>query len=132
MQCGLLHHAKRCTVTYSAVRLYHFVGCFGVVFAVFWTPLFYTIYFKGELHFIILNYAINYTLHHKLFKYTFCTIVYDLCYTLHPNVKFAVNLNGKVWHHVKWPNCPSSQPITNKEKITLYHPKLYSWLYFAP
>ena len=34
VQCGSLHHAERCTVTYSAMRLYHFVGCFGVVFAV--------------------------------------------------------------------------------------------------
>ena len=45
VQCSSLHHAEQCTVTYSAMRLYHFVGCFGVVFAVCWTPLFYTIYF---------------------------------------------------------------------------------------
>ena len=57
---------------------------------------------------------------------------YDPCYTLHLDVKFAVNLNGKVWYHMKWLNYPSSQSIKNKEEITLYHPKLYSWLYFAP
>ena len=29
-----LHHAVQCTVTCGAVRLYHFTGGFGVVFAV--------------------------------------------------------------------------------------------------
>ena len=34
-----LHHAVWCTVTYSVVRLSHFVDDFGVVFAVWWTLL---------------------------------------------------------------------------------------------
>ena len=55
----------------------------------------------GELHFTILNYTLNYTFHHKLFKRTFCTLNYNICYTLHPDIKFAVNLDGKVYHHVK-------------------------------
>ena len=55
----------------------------------------------GELYFTILNYTLNYTFHHKLFERTFCTINYNICYTLHPDIKFAVNLDGKVYHHVK-------------------------------
>ena len=34
-----LHHAVRCTVICNAVRLSHFTGDFGVVFAVWWIPL---------------------------------------------------------------------------------------------
>ena len=49
-----------------------------------------------ELHFITLNYTPNYTLHHKLFECTFCTLIYNYCYTLHPDIKFVVNLDGKV------------------------------------
>ena len=82
--------------------------------------------FIGELHFITLNYTSNYTLHHKFFEYTFCTLNHNPCYTLYLNVKFAVNLNGKVWYHVKLPNCPSSQSIKTKKKLhfldyTLHH-----------
>ena len=51
---------------------------------------------NGELHFITLNYISDYTLYHKLFKSTFCIINYNSCYTLHPNIKFAINLDGKV------------------------------------
>ena len=50
---------------------------------------------KEKLHFIILNYTLNYTLHAKLFECTFCTKNYDSCYILYPNVKFVFNLNGK-------------------------------------
>ena len=32
----------------------------------------------------------------KLFEYTFCTLNYNSCYTLHPYVKFAVNLDGNL------------------------------------
>ena len=50
MWCGLcgfyiikpqtaLHHAVQCTVTCGAVRLCHFVGGFGAVCVVWWTPL---------------------------------------------------------------------------------------------
>ena len=61
----------------------------------------------GKLHFITLNYTLNYTLYHKLFECMFCTLNYDPYYTLHLEVKFAVNLDGKVEHHMKIPNCPS-------------------------
>ena len=27
-------------------------------------------------------------------------IIYDLCYTLHPDIKFVVNLDGKVWRYL--------------------------------
>ena len=85
---------------------------------------------KGELHFIILNYIPDFTLHHKLFKCTFYILNYDHCYTLHLDVKFAVNLDKKVWHHVKRLNCLSSQFLKSKEEITfIYHPKLYFWLH---
>ena len=49
-----------------------------------------------ELHFIALNYTSDYTLHHKLFKCTFCILNYNPCYTLLPDVKFVINLDGKV------------------------------------
>ena len=90
------------------------------------------IFFLEKLYFTILNYTFDYTLHHKLFKCTFYTLNYDYCYTLYPNIKFTINLNGKVWHHVKIPNCSFSQSFKNKREITLYYPKLYSWLYFTP
>ena len=51
---------------------------------------------NGELHFITLNYISDYTLHHKLFECTFSILNYEPYYTLHPDVKFAVNLDGKV------------------------------------
>ena len=34
--------------------------------------------------------------------------------TLYPNIKFDVNLDGKICHYVKRPNYPSSQSIKNK------------------
>jgi len=50
----------------------------------------------GKLHFTTLNYTFNYTLYHKPFECMFCTIKYDHCYTLHLNIKFAVNLDRKI------------------------------------
>ena len=47
----------------------------------------------------------------------FAPLNYDTCYTLHPNVKFAVNLDGKVWHHVKRPNCPLLNPLKTNRKL---------------
>ena len=41
--------------------------------------------FKGKLHFTTLNYTPDYTLHPKLFEWTFCILNYDICYTFHPN-----------------------------------------------
>ena len=49
---------------------------------------------SGKLRFTILNYTSYYTLHHKFFEYTFCTLNYDSCYTLQADVKFAVNFDG--------------------------------------
>ena len=49
--------------------------------------------FLGKLHFITLNYILNYTLHPKLFECTLCILNYDLCYILHPNVSFTVKLD---------------------------------------
>ena len=80
----------------------------------------------GKLHFITLNYISFYTLDPKLFECIFCTLNYDHCYILHIVIKFSVNLDEKIWHHVKRLNCTSSQSIKNKEEITLYNPKLYS------
>ena len=67
-----------------------------------------------KLHFTALNYISDYTLHSKLFKCTFCTINYDHCHILHPDVKFSVNFDEKVWHYVKRSNCSSSQSLKNK------------------
>ena len=37
-------------------------------------------FFGGKLHFTTLNYTLNYTLRPKLFRCTFCTLNYDICY----------------------------------------------------
>ena len=41
----------------------------------------------------MLNSVNIYMLHSEIFEYTFCTLNNNICYTLHPNVKFAVNLD---------------------------------------
>ena len=63
---------------------------------------------------------------------TLCTSALSLPLIYFLKKKFAINLDGKVWHQVKRPNYPYSQFLKNKEEITLYHPKLYFWLHFAP
>ena len=50
----------------------------------------------GKLHFATLNNTSDYTLHSKLSKCTFCILNYDHCYTLHININFAVNLDGRI------------------------------------
>jgi len=45
----------------------------------------------GKLHFITLNYISYYPLHSKLFECTFRTLNYNLSYTLHLDIKFAIN-----------------------------------------
>ena len=77
-----------------------------------------------------LNYTSCYTLHHKFFEYTFCTINYDPYYTLHHDVKFAVNLDAKIWHHIKRPNCLSSHCLKN-DKNKLYFTTLKYTLYYT-
>ena len=47
-----------------------------------------------KLHFTSLNYTTYYTLYSKLFDCIFCTLNYDICYTLHPYIKFGVKLDG--------------------------------------
>ena len=56
---------------------------------------------RGKLHFITLNYTLNYTLHPKFFKCMFCTLNYDSCYTLHPDIKFVVNLDENIKFRVQ-------------------------------
>ena len=46
-----------------------------------------------KLYFFTLNYTSYYTLYHILFECTICTLNYDYCYTLYPNIKFDVNLD---------------------------------------
>ena len=46
-----------------------------------------------KLHFTNLNYTTFYILYSQIFKYMFCTPNYELCYTLHLDVKFAINLD---------------------------------------
>ena len=45
-----------------------------------------------------LHYAPDYTLHHKLFECTFCTLNYHTYHTLHPGVTFFVMFNGMLLH----------------------------------
>ena len=51
--------------------------------------------FGGKLYFTTLNYASNYTLHHKLFERTLCTLNY---HTLHLGVTFIIIFNGILLH----------------------------------
>ena len=49
---------------------------------------------KGKLYFTVLNYVPYYTLYHKLFECTICTLNYDIHYTLHSAVSFTIQLDG--------------------------------------
>ena len=49
----------------------------------------------GKLHFITLNYVLNYILHLKLLEYTLYTLNYETYYILHPNINFIIKLDGK-------------------------------------
>ena len=40
--------------------------------------------------------------------------LYDICYILHTDIKFADNLDEKILYHFKIPNCTSSQFIKIK------------------
>ena len=77
----------------------------------------YIFFLKGKLHFTTLNYASDYTLHHKLFECTVYTLNYDHCYTLHPNISFTVKFDTIIkrvtctcvllkWHKLKRPKTP--------------------------
>ena len=50
------------------------------------------VFFLRKLHFTTLDY----TLYSKLFECMFCTLNYDSYYTLHPDVKFAIHLDGNI------------------------------------
>ena len=56
------------------------------------------VYHMEKLHFIILNYALDYTLHPKLSDCTLCTLKYHIYHTLHPCVIFAVIFNKILLH----------------------------------
>ena len=51
-----------------------------------------------KLHFTTLNYALYYTLHHKLSDCTLCTLNYHTYHALHPSVIFAVIFNRTLLH----------------------------------
>ena len=50
------------------------------------------------MHFITLNYTLNYTLHPKLFNCALYTLNYHTYHTLHPDVIFAVIFNRILLH----------------------------------
>ena len=56
------------------------------------------VYHMEKLHFTILNYALDYTLHPKLSDCTVCTLKYHIYHTLHPCVIFAVIFNKILLH----------------------------------
>ena len=85
-------------------------------------------YILGKLHFITLNYALDYTLHPKLFKRTLCTLNYHTYYTLHHGIIFAVIFNEILLHmtntcfllrrnKLKKPKYPSSKSIKTKHNF---------------
>ena len=53
---------------------------------------------QGKLHFITLNYTLDYTLHPKLSDCTLCTLNYHTYHTLHAGVIFVVIFNGILLH----------------------------------
>ena len=82
--------------------------------------------FRGKLQFAFLNYALDYTLHHKLSDCTLCTLYY---HTLHPSVIFAIIFNRIMlhatntcfllrWNKVKRLKHPSSK--SNKTKPIIF------------
>ena len=97
-------------------------------------------FFFGKLHFITLNYALDYILHPKLSDCTFCTINYHTYHTLYPGVIFAVIFNRILlhvtstcsllkWNKVKRLKHPSLKSIKTKQKnfhislcLTCCHP----------
>ena len=46
---------------------------------------------------------------------------YDHCYTLHSDIKLVVNLNRKIWNHLKRPNCLSFQSYVLKVSFFVNH-----------
>ena len=53
---------------------------------------------KGKLYFTTLNYALDYTLHPKLFECTVYTINYEILLHFAPDVSFTVKFNGNMKH----------------------------------
>ena len=43
----------------------------------------------GNYIFTTQNYTLNYTLHHKLFECKFCTLNYNICYTMRSDINFT-------------------------------------------
>ena len=76
-------------------------------------------HFIGETTLYLSKLYPKYTLHSKLFKFMFCPLNYNSCSTLHQDVKFVVNFDWKVWHHMKRFNYLSSQSLKNKWETTL-------------
>ena len=88
----------------------------------------------GKLHFTTLNYALDYTLHHKLSDCTLCILNYHSYHTLYPGVIFAVIFNRILlhvtstcfllrWNKVKRLKHPSLKSI--KTKLKNFHISLY-------
>ena len=84
--------------------------------------------FLKKLHFTTLNYALDYSLHHKQSDCTLCILNYHTYHTLHLDVIFAVIFNKILlhvtnmcfllrWNNVKRLKHPSSKSIKTKSKI---------------
>ena len=83
------------------------------------------IFIWRKLYLTTLNYALDYTLHHKLLNCTLCTLNY---HTLHSSAIFAIIFNRILlhvtstcfflrWNKVKRLKHPSSKLILKKSKI---------------
>ena len=70
-----------------------------------------------KLHFTILNYTSDYTLHPKLFECMFCTINYDHCYTF--TCTSSLLLTWTEMHDTTWKYLSISllNPLKINEKI---------------
>ena len=99
--------------------------------------------FFFKLHFIILNYILDYTLYHKLFKCTIYTLNQDIYYTLHLNVSFTVILDEIFmymtrpcvffrWDKVKREKHYSSQSIKQEASFILFFSSSLSLVQVQP
>ena len=91
---------------------------------------------KEKLHFNTLNYALDYTLHHKLSDCTLCTLNYHTYHALHPGVIFVVIFNRILLHVtstcflLRWNKVKRLKQLSSKQNPNFFHISLYlTWLW---
>ena len=98
--------------------------------------------FLGKFHFTTLNYALDYTLHHKLSDCILCPLNYHTYHTSHPGVIFVVIFNRILLHVtstcflLRWNKIKRLKHIflkSIKTKLKNFHISLYlTWCHPLP